>query len=354
MAEDRENRTEQATPRRREKYREQGKIAMSQEIVSVAVLCGCGLVLSVVLGRAGDELKLLYRAVLGNLDGARAAGATELAEPVLRSAAVTFLPVAVAGSLSALASGFGQTRGLFAWSTLGVDFSRLSPLSKLKRMFFSKDALFAIGRSAGKVAVIIGFTWQLFWQELQTIVALGGRPPSEILPHLWSSTLRLGARVLPLLAAFAVLDFYLNRRRLERDMRMAKHEIKEEHREHEGDPEVKGRQRKRAREILKRLTSAQVKTADVVLVNPTHYAVALRYDAARAPAPQVVAKGQDEVAERIREVARQHQVPIVHNPPLARALYAEVRVGRLVPGRLYGAVAEVLAYVYRLRSRRAS
>lgn len=132
---------------------------------------------------------------------------------------------------------------------------------------------------------------------------------------------------------------------------MSKQEVRDEAREHDGDPGVKRRQAMKRREMLRKSMMAQVRRADVVVVNPTHYAVALRYDAATMQAPQVVAKGHDDLAARIRAVARSYQVPVVHNPPLARALFAAVRIGRSVPAQLYGAVAEVLAHVYRIRGR---
>jgi len=155
--------------------------------------------------------------------------------------------------------------------------------------------------------------------------------------------------VLGVLGALAAVDYYLARRRMAEQMRMSPDEVKREHREQEGDPMIRGRRKARMRELARRRIAAAVAKADVVVVNPTHYAVALRYDDKTDAAPVVVAKGVDEQAEKIREIARSNSVPVLSRPPLARALYKHVKEGRVVPANLYRAVAEVLAYVYRIR-----
>jgi flagellar biosynthetic protein FlhB len=157
--------------------------------------------------------------------------------------------------------------------------------------------------------------------------------------------------VLGVLAVLAAVDYFLARRRITAQMRMSSEEVKRDHREQEGDPAIRGRRKQRMRELAKRRIAAAVATADVVIVNPTHYAVALRYDDKRDAAPVVVAKGTDEQAEKIREIARAKGVPVLSRPPLARALHKHVKEGRAVPANLYRAVAEVLAYVYRIRQR---
>lgn len=346
---DKESRTEKATPRRRQKYREEGKVATSREVVSLAVLVAGGGALCLVLGRGGAELMHVSQTMLGKLEQLVHGGSTVWIGPVVTAGVLLLLPVALAGTAAALGSGLAQTGGLVTFKSLVPKASFLNPLPKLKEMFFSKQAVISLLQSAGKVMVICAFTFQMFWQELEAMVELGNKPVVAILVHLGSIILRLGLRVVLLLALFAVLDVVLVRRRMDEQMKMSKQELRDEHRNYEGDPEVKRRQKGRQRELSQKRMLGQVAKADVVLVNPTHYAVAVRYDAALMPAPQVTAKGSEEVAARIRDVARSHGVPVVHNPPLARSLYGEVKLGGLVPTRLYGAVAEVLAYVYRLR-----
>jgi flagellar biosynthesis protein FlhB len=155
--------------------------------------------------------------------------------------------------------------------------------------------------------------------------------------------------VVPALAVVAAVDYMLSRRKINEQMKMTSEEVKREHRESDGDPMMKGKRKQKMKELAKRRMAAAVATADVVIVNPTHYAVALRYDDKQDRAPVVVAKGMDESADKIREVARQKGVPILSRPPLARALHKHVKEGRAIPSNLYKAVAEVLAYVYRLK-----
>ena len=348
---DLETRTEQATPRRREKHRDEGKVAMSRDLLSFAVLAGAAIGLVLVLDRASQQLSAATRVVLGDLDGVHRGTSSSHTGTLLSTAAMVLLPVGLLGSLGALGAGFAQTRGLFSAKAMKFDLSRLEPLQRLQQMLASKDAVLALLQASGKVAIIIAVTWQLFVEELGALVTAGHCPVPEILRLLASSTGRLGLRVILVLGLLAAVDYLLVHRRLAQQMKMSKQEVKDEHREHDGDPAVKQRQRARAREILRQRMLAQIPRADVVVVNPTHVAVALRYQAAEMPAPQVVAKGADVLAGRIRELARKHHIPIVHNPPLARALYAEVKVNRVVPGELYAAVAEVLAHVYRLRGR---
>ncbi len=350
MSAEHDGRTEQATPRKRSKHREEGKVPLSREILSLAVLLGGGAALLLALPHAGEELAQLCRVVLGGLDRVGSGGPEGWTAASLRAGAAVLLPVGIASTAGALCAGMAQTRGLFTMKSLRPRFSQVAnPLPQLRRLLFSKEALTTLLQAAFKVAVIVAATWHLFWQEMQVLSGLSGRPLAEGMNRLLGAVAGLGLRVIAVLALFAAIDYLLVRRRFEETIKMSKQEVKDEAREQDGDPEVKRRQRTRAREILRNQMLRAVTRADVVVVNPTHFAVALRYDAATMPAPQVVAKGSDELAAKIREVARSHQVPIVHNPPLARLLYAEVRLGRNVPVKLFGAVAEVLAYVYRLR-----
>lgn len=350
MSAEHEGRTEKATPRKRGRLRDEGKVVISREVISLAVLLASGAALVLALPAAGEELALLCRIVLGGLDRVEHGGPEGWTAASLSVGTTILVPVGIAGSAGALCAGFAQTRGLFALKALRPRFAQLAnPLPQLRRLLGSKEALVTILQSTFKVAVIVAATWHLFWSEMQALAGLSGRPLGEGMTRLLSALCGLGARVIVVLVLFAVIDYLLVHRRMEESMKMTKQELKDEARESDGDPEIKRRQRSKAREILRNQMLHAVTRADVVVVNPTHFAVALRYDAAAMPAPQVVAKGKDEVAARIREVARSHRVPIVHNPPLARLLHAEVAVGRPIPIKLFAAVAEVLAYVYRLR-----
>jgi flagellar biosynthesis protein FlhB len=288
--------------------------------------------------------------LLGSLHLAATTASQRWIEGSVASFAAFVLPVGLACICATLASGFSQTRGLITGKPLAPDLTKLNPLPKLKQMLASKDAALSLLQAAGKVAVIGTVSVHAYTSELPRLTGLGQHEAPEIAAELGSVVARVGLRIGVLLGLFALLDLFLTRRRLEEQMKMSKKEIRDEHREHEGDPEVKRRQRAQARKLGQNRMLASVPKADVVLVNPTHYAVALSYEPGVMRAPNMTAKGADHLAARIRDIAREHRVPVVHNPPLTRSLYADCEVGEEIPGALYTAVAEVLAVVYRMRN----
>ena len=349
---DKESRTEKATPRRKEQARQrEGKVATSKEFYSVAVLIAGTAALCLVMDRAGGALLAFCRKVLGGLPEIATGGSAVWYEDALPTAALFLVPVSLAGATSVLATGFSQTRGLFTFKVIKLKLDKLNPLPKLKQMFISKQAAITLLQAAAKVGIITAFTFHLFWKEIQVVLGIGSRPPVEILSHLAEAVLRLGIRVVLLMLVFAVVDYVLAVRRYNKDLRMSHQELKEEHKQYEGDPEVKRQLYKRRLEMSRNRMMAEVANADVVLVNPTHYAVALRYSAAEMSAPQVTAKGEGEMARRIREKARSCNIPVMHNPPLTRAIFAEAKPGDEIPSRLFSLVAEVLAHIYKLRGR---
>ena len=348
--EDKANKTEKATPRKRQRARdEEGKVATSKEIYAVVVLVAGTLTLFLIIGQAGEALMNYCRIVLGGLDRMVVDERGLWYREALPTFAYFLVPVSLAGTISVLGAGFSQTRGLLTFKVLGLKIERLNPVPKIKQMFASKQAAITLAQAVGKVAVISGLTIHIFWQEIKVVVSIGSLAPIEILTHLGGAVVRLGARVVLLLIVFAVIDYVLARRRLDKDLRMSKREVKEEHRQYEGDPEIKRQLYRRRMEMSRNRMMAEVPKADVVLVNPTHFAVALRYSAAEMGAPQVTAKGKDFVAGKIRELARESSVPVIHNPPLTRAIFAQSKIGDEVPSALFSAVAEVLAHVYKLK-----
>jgi len=350
--EDKANKTEKATPRKRERAREEeGKVATSKEIYTIAVLVTGTFTLYMIIGHAGEGLLNYCRTVLGGLNEAVVNDNGQWYRGAVPTYAMFLVPVSLAGTVSVLAAGFTQTRGLFTLKVMQLKVERLNPLPKLKNMFASKQAVIQLLQAVGKVGVIAGLTFHIFWQEIKVVINLGTRSPSEILSHIGDAVVRLGSRVVLLLILFAILDYILAHRRLEKQLRMSKREVKEEHKQYEGDPEIKRHQYKMRAEMSRNRMMAEVPSADVVLVNPTHYAVALSYNAAEMAAPQVCASGKDNVAAKIRELARANSVPVVHNPPLTRKIFAEAGPGDEIPANLFGAVAEVLAFVYKLRGR---
>jgi len=227
-----------------------------------------------------------------------------------------------------------------------IDFARLSPVSRLKGFLGQNGA--AAAYSVVLLSIVTWLLWSEMNERLPSFLALTHQPIESIGMEIRSNVMSLVWRVTVITVLIGAVDMVRQRSNFVKSLMMSKHEVRQEAKEQEGSPEVKMKIRRMQREIAKRRMMRDVPTATAVIVNPTHYAVAIRYNAESSGAPLVVAKGKDLIALRIRELALRHQVAIVENPPLARALYKSVEVGQEIPGHLYRAVAEILAYIYRL------
>jgi flagellar biosynthetic protein FlhB len=337
------DRTHTATPKRVREFRKRGEIALSRDLVSAAALAGGAIGLFAGMTSASTTLTDFTRMTADAADGHSVAGLPGLA---MHAFVVCAAPVTIGATAAALVAILGQVGWPPAFKSLGFDFARMSPVTNLPELFGLKGIARRGGAAVGKlvaVGVVVGaIALKSELSSHPTELAGMGRA-------LWGDASRLLWGVLLLLALLAVADYALARRRMSAKMKMSTEELKREHREQDGDPLIRSKRRQKMRELAKRRIATAVKSADVVVVNPTHYAVALRYRDGVDRAPVVVAKGVDEVAARIRDIARQAGVPILSRPPLARALHKQVKEGRPVPAALYRAVAEVLAYVYRLR-----
>jgi flagellar biosynthetic protein FlhB len=257
-------------------------------------------------------------------------------------------PLAAVAVISALFSNFIQVGFLFSIKPITPDFSRIVPRfgQYLRKTVFSMEGLFNLAKSLVKVAVIGVVAYMTIRSDLDHLMMLFTTPFWKSVTFIGSLAIRLVIEVGVALLALAVPDYLFQRRQYLEGLKMSKEEVKEEHKMQEGDPLVKSRLRERMRELLSRNMAANVPKADVVITNPTHYAVALEWDRERMEAPMVSAKGMDEVALRIKRIAQENGVPIVENRPLARALYADVEIGDSIPDKYYQAIAAVLAHVY--------
>jgi flagellar biosynthetic protein FlhB len=231
---------------------------------------------------------------------------------------------------------------------------RVAPFSGLRRVLASKDSWVQVGMALLKALVLGAAIWLFIAESLPHLGALSGMSLEPAL--VWTGGLVLRITLVALLASalLAAMDYLVARRRMHEQMKMTKQEIREEMKQQEGDPMVRARMRRRMRELGRNRMLADTRRADLVIVNPTHYSVALSYRVGQAGAPVLLAKGKDLMAAKIREIARQNQIPIVSNPPVARAVYAAGEVGREIPPRLYEMVARVLAWLYRMREGRAA
>jgi flagellar biosynthetic protein FlhB len=347
-----QDRTEPATPRRRRQAREEGKVARSQELNSAFILLAAlGL-----LGVAGpfmiQRIAGLTRSILA------ATGRVDLRADLLMDyfsqgapeILLTLAPLAGTVLAVGLLVNFAQVGLVISWKPLTPRLDALSPKRGLGRIFSKRGALELL-KSLFKVAVIGAIAYLTLRQEVPRISAQLGTDPISLYGYAATVALKLGLRVALVMIALAVADYAFQRWDYERSIMMSHREVEEELRHTEGDPHVRARVRAAQRELSRRRMMEQVKTADVVVTNPTRIAVALRYERRSMSAPRVVAKGERLLAQRIKDLARKHGVPVVEDRPLARML-VRVALDAEIPATLYRAVAELLAYVYRLKQQR--
>ncbi len=340
--------TEQATPRRLEEAAKRGQIPQSAEIQTVFVL-GAGLLALLFTGR--EMWRLLAGATvmsLGHLHDAPLGA--HLMRGYLAAGAWWMLkcvgPVVGSVMMAALVAGAVQSRFNTASEALTPNWERLNPISGLQRIF-SMRSWVRTGTSLVKLILIVALTYSVVRDILQDPVFHSAVNAARVTQFLADSALSIVLRIVVVLVFIAVADYAYQYWQTNKDLMMTKQELKEELKHSEGNPHVKARMRRRRSTITFNQMLAEVPKADVIVTNPTHLAVALRYDRKTMKAPKIVAKGARLNALRIRELAGQHQVPIVENKPLARLMYRYGRVGAEIPTQLYAAVAEVLAWVYR-------
>lgn len=355
MAEDDSgDKTEDPTERKRHDVREKGSVARSHDLtLACSVLAAASAVYSCGPGAFAETQQLMRGSFaaepwtkLDVPDVVRVSWATgfAFAKIVLPWLSVMFL--------SAIVANLAQVGFFVTPNAIQPDLNRLNPISGFGRVFSLQSAVKLLG-SMLKLAVFMtvtsGFLMSLIPQLLQT-------PESDfrqLCGLFGTSAVTLSFRLAIALVMLAVADYGFQLWKFEQDLKMTKQEIRDEFRNMEGDPQIRSRRREAHRKLINARQMNDVKRADAVVTNPTHYAVALRYDPATMAAPAVVAKGVDTIAEQIRRIAAEHRVPIIEKPALARALYRDVKVGQSVPVELYEAVAEILGYVYRLSGKRA-
>jgi flagellar biosynthetic protein FlhB len=259
-------------------------------------------------------------------------------------------PVAITALAAGLIANVIQNRPAITTAAISPQWNRLDPRSGFKRLFGVR-ALFEGGKTIVKTSVVAVAAFVAIWPRLQNLGELAGAPPGEIMSRLASSVMTLALYVCVAFLLIGIIDFAWQRYQHEKSLRMTKEEVRQESRQSDLAPEVRSAIRRRQFARARQRMIADVATADVVVTNPTHFAVALRYDGSR-PAPEMVAKGVDLVAAAIRKAAEDAEIPVLQNPPLARALYKEVEIGQMIPDSFFAAVAEVLAFVYRTAGRR--
>jgi len=350
-----QERTERATGKRRMEARKRGQVALSREIPSTLVLLTLLGVLYFSGARVFEDLIRLFGGFFGQLHSVRlhtisdaGALATELVQACFGLLAPMVLPLMIAG----LAGNIMQVGFEIHAEPLAPKLSKLNPVAGLKRIF-SVRGLVEMAKSIAKIVFISAIAWSVVSGYLVEFPTLMRRDLASIWEFTHTAAFRIIFYVCLAMIVLAALDYAYQRWQYEQSLKMTKQEVKDERKQTEGDPQVKGRIRSLQRQAAYHRMIAEVPTSDVVITNPTHLAVALRFDPSEMAAPRVVAKGADHIAERIRAIAREHDVPLVENKSLAQALYKLAEPGDTIPVELYRAVAEVLAYVYRLKGKHA-
>lgn len=352
--EDLSNKTEEPTPRRREKAQEEGQIARSAEVTAATVLLTGVIAMSQWGGETAADLREAMRRSLTRLsaeDVTPAAVGHALWDAGAVIVAAT-LPVILAMALAGTVSNLAQVGVGWYPQLLLPKGSRISPGTGFQRIF-SKRGLVDLLKNVVKIGLVSWVAWKVVLSTQLSLPAVGLSSPDEILGTGARELVRMLTWVGATLAVLAGLDYLWQRRTHQQSLRMTRQEIKDEMRQSEGDPKLRQRMKRAYRDLSGNRMLSEVATADVVITNPTHFAVALRYRGDESGAPRVVAKGVDEVAERIKQLARAGGVPIIERRSLARALYRSVKVGSEIPANLYRAVAEVLAYIYGLQAKKA-
>ncbi len=346
-----DNRTERPTARRLQKAREKGQVARSREVSSAAVLLGGLIVLAYAGPALLDVLTREMREIL-RLRTPAEVNATFVAS-ILHTAALhvgmvvgtILLTVAV----FCIAANAGQTGLVVSWEPLGFKLDKLSPSRGLSRLF-SKNGVVELAKSVVMLIVLCYMSYKVVVDYLPLYPRLVLMDVKQLLYWTALISYQVFLRAAIFLFILSLADYAFQKYRFLEGLKMTKQEVKDEHRDTEGDPLIRGRIRRIQREMARRRMMADVPKADVVITNPTHYAVALSYKMESMEAPQVVAKGVGFLALKIKELAQQHRIPIVENKALAQSLYKTADLGRYIPPHLYRAVAEILAYIYKARN----
>ncbi|WP_182199171.1 flagellar biosynthesis protein FlhB [Paraliobacillus salinarum] len=344
--------TEKATPKKRQDTRKKGQVAKSQDVNTAILLFLVFLLFIVIGGMWKGQMTELYQKSFteyihwevteNNLH-------TMMVE-VTAYVAKTLAPVMVVAIVAGLAANFMQIGFLFTGEPLKMQLNKIDPIQGAKRIF-SARALVELVKSLLKIVVIASITFSILWLNKDDMMMLAGKSVDGALAFFGNVTVLMGIFSAIALLVLSVIDYAYQRYDYEKNIRMSKNDIKDEYKNIEGDPQIKAKIKERQRQMAMRRMMSEVPNADVVITNPTHYAVAIKYDENKADAPYVVAKGVDFVALKIREIAEANQVAQVENRRLARALYANVEIGDIIDETFFQAVAEVLAYVYQMEQK---
>lgn len=350
MPEGSQEKTEQATPRRLQEARRKGQVAKSADLNGALLLIITGLFALLYKDNILTYMQAYFSSYFNNFVQPPQQD-RQLVQLLIEFAInifIVFAPFFLLMLLVALAANIAQVGFMLAPEAIKPKFSKLNPFNGLKNMFSSRT-IFELVKSLLKVIIVGWVVYAAVRGEMANLLAIYHSHPQTLLNQVLTIALKVFLWAAVVYLVIALLDLFYQRYAFKKKMRMSKQEVKEEYKQTEGDPQIKGWLRRTQRQLLANLARKEVPQATVVVTNPTHYAVALKYEQPME-APTVVAKGRDHMARQIREIAREHQVPLIEDVEVARFLYAHVEVGQAIPAEMFQAVAEILALVYRMKA----
>lgn len=350
--------TEPATAKKLKDARDEGQVAKSKELSAAVDLIALFLVLKIFVSYIGENLISVFAVIYNKIPdiindsagGMSIFSATTVINNVMLVILKILAPVFLIGVACCILINILQVGWKVTTKPMQPKGSKLNPLKGFQRIF-SKDSLFELVKSIAKIALIIYVAYTSIKDHQNDLFLLYEIPLMQVIILVGSIVIDTGLKISIVYLVVGIVDWLYQKHKFKEDMKMTKQEVKDEYKNTEGNPEIKGRQRSKMREVSQRRMMQSLPTADVVITNPTHLSVAIRYVAEENSAPVVIAKGEDYLALKIREIAKENHIEIVENKPLARMLYANVDIGAEVPPELYQAVAEVLAFVYSLKNK---
>lgn len=350
--------TEDATPKKLSDARKDGQVAKSKELGSAVGLLALFLTLKFFIGSLGTQFLETFYYVYSRIPelitmvngGISIQSFAALTTEIMKKILLMLLPVFLVTVISAVLVDIVQVKWQPTTKPLQPKFNKLNPISGFKRLF-SKDKLMELLKSVIKIVMIAYLAYSTIEEQFNILFLLYDMTLLSGIQAIGDIVINLGIKISVFYLVLGLADFIYQKFKFKEDMKMTKQEVKDEMKNSEGDPQIKGKQRSRMREASRRRMMSALPQADVVITNPTHFAVALKYDTEVCPAPYVIAKGEDYLALKIKETAKEHGIPIEENKPLARMLYHNVEIGTAIPPELYQVVAEILAAIYKSKNK---
>lgn len=349
-----EEKTEQATPKKKKETREKGNVLQSKEINSAFVLLAAFIMINAFATFIGITLRNSTSYIYEEYLALNYIFSLRNLQPLFINIIISFFiilaPIALTNLLVGVIASYLQIGVLFTTKPLAIDIKKINPIEGFKRMISMKSVVELL-KSLIRIIVVGYISYSYVKGQIVTILETIGMDIYIVLKSILSMSVDIGIRASAVLVVLAVLDYYYQKYEYNKNLKMSKQEIKEEYKQTEGNPQIKSKIKEKQRQMSMQRMMQDVPKADVIITNPTHFAIGIKYNPQEFDAPKVIAKGQDLIAQNIKKIAQENNIPIVENKPLARTLYDSVDIGQFVPPELYQAVAEVLAYVYRINNK---